>query len=234
MRAVIAVALFWPAAAFADPPPPDLTPFHAQARRWGHAEHVVAPKYPEAALAAGRTAELDFFGTVTPTGELAEMRFAPASAADEDFVASLRKVLPAWRFHPAIDKRCSPSTERLAWRAHFALRDGQPHFAVTHQPASLARELREDERVVHRIVPRYPRRAVLDQVEAHVYARMEIDKAGQVAAVGALAYPRDHRDAEHFEHAVAKALYEWRYPEALPDRVAPRIACQSFHFRVAP
>jgi outer membrane biosynthesis protein TonB len=192
----------------------------------GSLTRVVEPAYPKALLSAGKGGHVDITGTVSPLGDLENVRYTPDSPASQAFVEPLREVVPYWKFRSNVDDECRPVAQAVTTRMFFEVVEGKPKVSVTHAKGEKARpELRASKRVQ----PEFPRRAAERQHEAMVYAATEITPDGKVASVQAWSYPT-HNSATLFKDATRTALMQWEFPPASAER--KRRLCYDLDFKL--
>lgn len=142
-----------------------VTPFHVDdPSRWGQPSRVVEPAYPKDALAAGLTGYVDVEGRIGARESMEEAVFKPDSPQSEPFVATLKEVLPLWKFNAPLANDCLPSDERVTTRVWFELKDGQPRISVSRRATSRRKDP-EQHQPIRKVMPAYPRSMQLDGLE---------------------------------------------------------------------
>ena len=226
------------------------TVFVEQPEHWGKVSRIVRPEYPPEALKNRATGAVDIEGVVEGSGRLSGVSYKPRAGASEAFVASLREVVPFWQFTPAPGPDCQPDGRAVTTRVEFEIDAGQPRIFVTQ--IALARPAPPALKPVRMLRPNYPGAMQIRAIEARAYARADVDPAGNVAAVGAKAYPRRppvavnlaqggalvpgtlprERETElgQFALAAEQALKRWTFPAAAERSSANRVFCAEFLF----
>ena len=192
----------------------------------GRPSRIVAPDYPPAALAQGRTGYVDIVGRVTPFRKLDDVEYRPGPES-EIFVDAIKEVLRRWEFYMVPRNDCFPSDKRVTLRVWFEIESGKPRISVTvDAPASKDAKLE----VIHREELAFPHKAIRAGLVAIVYARSELNPDGSVAKVDVETYPRRGMDNLPYEDEVKLALGRWTYAPAPPGMTRRRVSCQDVIF----
>ena len=193
----------------------------------GHLSQIVPPEYPAQAVAAKQTAEIEVRGRLGEDGRLGEISFRPDNDATRPFLLALAPVVPRWRFVPRFGADCLPVAEPVSVEVSFEMDGATPRIFVTH--AAGGRDT--STRPITWVEPQYPYYLQRYGATATVYARIEIDASGAVAAVS----PRFARGVDVYRHwfeaSVEDALKQWRFPPS--DAGSTRIVCHEVVFRLA-
>lgn len=201
--------------------------------RWGAPRVAVAPEYPADALAKHATAIVKVQGTVAPTGELEAISYSVDPPGAMAFVDAVKEVLPHWIFYTPIGKDCMPSHEPVQEELWFEIRDGQPHVSVSRARVARGPDRTSWLKPVLRGEFRYPRQAIREDAEATVYARLEVDAAGNVTGVGTQTWLKTPWGSEHaFEEESRRALSGFTFPPAPEGRTRTRTVCYTIDFRL--
>ena len=188
---------------------------------------IVAPTYPEAAVREGREATVDVTGTVNADGIL---EGATMSGAAEEFLGAVRDVIPYWRFTPLYGDECQPKPAAGAIRVWFELKRGKPAISVSRGQGSVvdepAREATAVLKVVKRVEPEYPHRAIRAGRQGDVEALALVDENGDVKSVTII----PSTTPPLFGDTVAEALKQWKF--APPPGGKPVCAYYEVDFRL--
>jgi hypothetical protein len=188
----------------------------------------VAPEYPAQALASGLTGDVVVEATLRTDGRLASPRYFVDSEASRAFVPPVEKVIGDWRFERDIGPDCMPTEAPIRARVHFGIEAGEPKVSAIRaepqsprpKPAPAAKK---------RVRVGYPQGMAERELQADIYARLEIDERGTVTHVATAAYPRTGGERlAAFEGAVRDAALDWVYPA----RAEVWHSCVVFRFRM--
>jgi outer membrane biosynthesis protein TonB len=253
------LSAFGYAVAFAQSPTStDPALFGENMTRWGRLERVVRPNYPPDALARGQKGVVDITGTIGGTGMLGDIKYMPQTPDASLFVEELEKVVAHWWFRPSMGNNCQPKPEPVKVRAEFEIENGEPRIFVTHSPGGAQRAPPPDSpatnwKVIKRIEPTYPRSMLAKSLEAKVYARVDVDPAGNVIAFSASAYPRglftrqarrvgtrllapvdltpENEELRPFIQSTERALTEWKFTPAPEGWTRRRAGCYEINYQ---
>ena len=225
----------------ADPPPAgESFQVNDDWKRWGSPEKILPPEYPSSALKRGVAASVDIEGTVLPTRQLSDVRYTSESPEKEPFIEALKEVLPYWTFHPVKGDDCWPQPQRVTTTVWFEVAEGKPKISVSSAklPASVRREVMKP---IQRRAPAYPAAMIRAEKEAIVYARMEVNRDGNVvdvqtqifatpgsesrAGLGETIFPHPKSGPETFSGATTYALSQWKFPPLPEGESKSRFAC---------
>ncbi len=128
------------------------------------------------------------------------------SQESKAFIAALDDVLPHWAFHAVIGDDCLPLAMRVTTTVWFEVVDGKPKISVSSR-----RFTEKDKKSLPpmtRVDPIYPDHMIRENREAIVYARMEVDRDGNVTQVAAKTFATSRRTGPFraFEAATVQAL----------------------------
>jgi TonB-like protein len=244
MRRSVAAFLAWTAlTAAADPSPP--VPTHADdPSKWGRLDRVFAPEYPKEALDKGISGSVEIDGIVTGWRTLSDVKLRPEGASSAVFVKAVEEAIPHWRLFPPLGNDCMPSNARVTTRAVFEIQDGKPRIFVEHAALERSGAPPVQFNPIRRVQPKYPKRILQAEIEAIVYALLEVNPSGEVTEVRTRTFPRykglilpaEHRNYREvsiaFDADVAEAARRWEYSPAAVGGEQRRANCVTFIYRI--
>lgn len=192
---------------------------------------IVAPDFPREGLERKLSGHVEVEAILAPDGRMKSWTAHPDSEASRPFVIEVEQVIGHWRFNRQVGPDCLPADTPIRTRVWFEWNGDEPKVSVERAslprrdgaPAGAAAKPKK------RPHPLYPETMLRRGLQADVYARIEIDAAGKVEAVEAVAYPRQERtNLAPFEAAVRATLEDWEFPE----RAAKWRYCLTVHFRI--
>jgi TonB family protein len=204
--------------------------YKEEAEKIGQPSVIVAPDYPAEALRDKRGGVVEVTGRVSALGVLEDAHVAAVAPAGDEFAAAVREVIADWLFYVPTDDTCLPDRRTVTNRVEFSAADGKPHIAVVRMAAS-----KTDSPAMYRAIERpevnYPQMAISGNVEADVYARLDVGPDGTVQKAYAKAYsPRKGSVVNAMAAEVERTTERWRFPP--PDDRKPWTGCYVFHFRL--
>jgi len=228
----LALALTAGNAVVAAEPPVDLSNPGVRGRLW----RMVPPEYPEEALARKQTGVLTVEGMVGPSGFATNYKFIPDRPESRIFAEALAKTGTfSWIYLPSLDGECQPVEEVVRTQLSFEIDNGTPRIFAIHAsaPKGPQREQPPHVKPVSQPLPEYPEYAWKINFWANTFAKVTVDRAGNVIAVNARSYARNDRikDLTPFNEAVEAALKQWKFPPAPAEANAPWTGCYEFAFR---
>ncbi len=231
----LAVALHCGVAIAQDSGTPD-RPIHLRdPQLWGTPSRVVEPSYPQEAIARRQSAVVEIEGVVLGSGVLADIAYRPDSPASSAFVAALQEVVPKWQFYTPVGNDCMPARERVTARVSFEFVGDSPKIFVTRVRPERSTPPPSKFVAGYDLTPNFPRSMALRGWDARVYSRVEIDPAGRVVDINAVAYSRYTRkpiELAEFEKPVEFALGSWRYAPAPEGTKSSRFACIDIDYKL--
>jgi TonB family protein len=212
------------------------SPFHLRdPQLWGTPSHVVEPTYPQEAIARRQSAVVEVEGVVLGSGALADITYRPESPASAAFVAALQEVVPKWQFFTPVGNDCMPARERVTARVSFEFVGDAPKIFVTRVKPERSTPPPAKFVAGYDLTPSFPRSMALRGWDGRVYSRVEIDPAGRVVDINAVAYSRYTKkpiELAEFEKPVEFALGSWRYAPAPAGTKSSRFACIDVDYKL--
>lgn len=207
------------------------TPFQpAHSELWGRPARIVAPQFPPAALAAGHSGYVELKLRIGPLGEARDVTYEPDSPESASFVDAVKAVLPYWSFYVPQADDCMPSTDQVVMRVWFEVESGKPHISV--EPKTIFPRPDEGKmKVLERVDPYFPKKMIVEGRHANAYARVEVDRHGNVTDVYVRTYPE--KLADTVGKSVVSSLKQWKFsPLADGEPSRTRTSCQWVLFRL--
>jgi hypothetical protein len=232
----LAVALWAPCASIADEvaeQAPDAY-LGVEPSKWGAPRVIVAPEYPADALAHGVKGSVTVGGFISPEGAFVDPQYTVDPPDATALIQSVKDVIGLWVFYPFIKETCLPTTSPVLMQVWFEIRDGAPHISVSRDPTA-TKNLNADPalKAVKRVDPEFPRLMIRQGLSAKVYARTEVDPAGNVTRVVAKVFPIErYVDRSDFEVETEQALRQWKYTEAAAGFTRTRVVCYEVVFNL--
>jgi hypothetical protein len=196
----------------------------------GSPGRTIKPDYPHEALARKEGGFVDLEALLLRDGKLENVRLTPADEASRAFVPALRDVLHLWRFNREIGPDCFPVEAPISARVWFEPvgDEGRVSVSTPGRPATPNIAARPAAR--NNPQPAYPSTMLRKNLQADVYAQLNVRDDGVVESVHTQVYPRQDPSVErHFGAAVESTLQEWRFE---PRAAGPWRYCTVVNFRI--
>ncbi len=185
------------------------TPVYAEGRMLV----MVAPEFPEKALARGESARVMVSGTIRTTGRLDNIRIE-AKPPSEAFESAVMEVAHLWRLQPRIvSPECGATEAPARIELWFETADGKPKVSFTPSrplTGTVTPEIFRDRKPLRFTLPRYPAVLARDPrtpklVVQLVYLGVAGDGAVTNVTVAPLLFYRD------FEPHIVAAARHWKF-----------------------
>ncbi len=173
---------------------------------------LVAPRYPESAVAKGETGKVEVTGTIRTDGRLENVR-VEASPPNPALEIAVIDVVPLWRLQPRIAApACEASDAEGRVTIWFDLEGGKPKVSYAASPpaGALVTDIRTDRKPARFVAPLYPQKLALDPkapkaILQVAYVAVADDGAVTGVTVAPMLYYRE------FEPLLAAAVRQWKY-----------------------
>ena len=210
--ALLMIALAAVGAASADDNPVDLSNSGVR----GRVSRIVTPEYPADAVSRNLSGIVAVEGKVQWNGYMQDIRYIPDTPESQVFVDAVRYVAPKWIFVAPIDAECQPSPHAVRTEVSFEMDKGTPRIFVTTSKAA-GGPVPKDRPYFRPVVqnePTYPVTMQRLSVAARTYAKLTVDRGGNVVMVEPHTYStmRNPADLQSFDWSVESSLKEWKFP----------------------
>lgn len=212
--------------------------FALEATRWAEPKIVVAPEYPRAELAAGRSGVVDLVAHVSMAGRIASIHQMTSEPPNRAFEKAVDAVVKYWIFSPQTDCECMPVGSDVKLRVWFEIRDGAPVISVSSPARNRERQatgptLKNRDALSGRLRNSYPRDARRAGEGGDVYAAVHVNpESGQVQRVEIKWVRSEHSFRGKFAAAVSEAFAGVEYALPALDKGAQPLACVAVNFRI--
>lgn len=173
---------------------------------------LVAPRFPEPALAKGETGKVEVTGTVRTDGRLENVR-VEGTPPNPLLEIAVIDVLPLWRLQPRIAMPgCEAAETEGRVTIWFDIEGGKPKVSyAARAPAGAADPgIRTDRKPVRFVAPLYPQKLALDPKAPKAVLQVAyVAVAGDGAVTGVTVAPMLHY--REFEPLLAAAVRQWKY-----------------------